>query len=48
LLTDTPEEALEHARAVFAALREPVRGRESSDMAVQLPGESAPLLAAAG
>jgi uncharacterized protein (DUF2267 family) len=40
------EEALEHTRAVFAALRELVTGREFSDMAAQLPGEYAPLLAA--
>jgi uncharacterized protein (DUF2267 family) len=40
------EEALEHTRAVFAALRELVTGKEFSDMAAQLPGEYAPLLAA--
>jgi uncharacterized protein (DUF2267 family) len=40
------EEALEHTRAVFAALRELITGEEFSDMAAQLPGEYAPLLAA--
>jgi uncharacterized protein (DUF2267 family) len=40
------EEALEHTRAVFAALRELISGKEFSDMAAQLPGEYAPLLAA--
>jgi uncharacterized protein (DUF2267 family) len=39
------EEALEHTRAVFAALREIVTGKEFSDMASQLPAEYAPLLA---
>jgi uncharacterized protein (DUF2267 family) len=40
------DEALEHTRAVFAALRELITGKEFSDMAAQLPGEYAPLLAA--
>jgi uncharacterized protein (DUF2267 family) len=40
------EEALEHTRAVFAALREVITGKEFSDMAAQLPHEYAPLLAA--
>jgi uncharacterized protein (DUF2267 family) len=40
------EEALEHTRAVFAALRELITGKELSDMAAQLPSEYAPLLAA--
>jgi uncharacterized protein (DUF2267 family) len=40
------EEALEHTRAVFAALRELVTGKEFSDMAAQLPREYAPLLTA--
>jgi uncharacterized protein (DUF2267 family) len=42
----TREEALEHTRAVFAALRELITGEEFSDMAAQLPGEYARLLAA--
>jgi uncharacterized protein (DUF2267 family) len=40
------EEALEHTRAVFAALRELITGKEFSDVAAQLPREYAPLLAA--
>jgi uncharacterized protein (DUF2267 family) len=40
------EEALEHTRAVFAALRELITGKEFSDIAAQLPNEYAPLLAA--
>jgi uncharacterized protein (DUF2267 family) len=40
------EEALEHTRSVFAALRELITGKELSDMASQLPAEYAPLLAA--
>ena len=41
----TREQALEHARAVFAALREIVTGKELADTAAQLPKEYAPLLA---
>jgi uncharacterized protein (DUF2267 family) len=40
------EQALEHTRVVFAALRELITGKEFSDVASQLPGEYAPLLAA--
>ena len=40
------EEAIEHTRAMFAALRELITGKELSDMAAQLPEEYAPLLAA--
>ena len=40
------DEALDHTRAVFAALREMITGKEFSDMAAQLPHEYAPLLAA--
>jgi uncharacterized protein (DUF2267 family) len=40
------DEALEHTRATFAALRELITGKEFSDMAAQLPAEYAPLLAA--
>jgi uncharacterized protein (DUF2267 family) len=40
------DEALEHTRAVFAAVRELIAGKEFSDIAAQLPGEYAPLLAA--
>jgi uncharacterized protein (DUF2267 family) len=39
------EEAAEHTRAVFAALRELVSGKELSDIGAQLPQEFAPLLA---
>jgi hypothetical protein len=35
-----PQEALEHTRAVFAALREVITGAEFSDMATQLPGST--------
>jgi uncharacterized protein (DUF2267 family) len=40
----TLEEAEEHARAVFAALREVVSGKEFSDVAAQLSDDYAPLL----
>jgi uncharacterized protein (DUF2267 family) len=40
------EEALQHARAVFAALRELVPGDELADKVAQLPQEYAPLLVA--
>jgi uncharacterized protein (DUF2267 family) len=40
------EEAAEHTRAVFAALRELISDKELSDIAAQLPQEYAPLLAA--
>jgi uncharacterized protein (DUF2267 family) len=40
------EVALDHTRAVFAALREMITGKEFSDVAAQLPDEYAPLLAA--
>ena len=40
------EEALEHTRAVFAALGEVITGAEFSDMAAEPPGEYAPLMAA--
>jgi uncharacterized protein (DUF2267 family) len=43
-----PDAARRHARAVFAALREYVSGREFRDMASQLSEDYAPLLAAAG
>jgi uncharacterized protein (DUF2267 family) len=39
------DEAMQHARAVFTALRAVVSGKEFSDMASQLPEEYAPLLA---
>jgi uncharacterized protein (DUF2267 family) len=39
------EEAVAHTRAVFAALRELVTGKEFRDMAAQLPADYAPLLA---
>ena len=38
--------ALDHTRAVFAALREMISSKEFHDMAAQLPDEYAPLLAA--
>jgi uncharacterized protein (DUF2267 family) len=38
--------ALDHTRAVFAALREMISSKEFHDMAAQLPGDYAPLLAA--
>jgi uncharacterized protein (DUF2267 family) len=41
----TPDQAREHARAVFAALREAVGPKEFSDMAAQLPDEYHALLA---
>ena len=34
------EEALEHTRAVFAALRDVIMGAEFSDVAAQLPGST--------
>jgi uncharacterized protein (DUF2267 family) len=40
------DKALEHTRAVFAALRELVSGKEFEDMAAQLPADYGPLLAA--
>jgi uncharacterized protein (DUF2267 family) len=43
----TVPEAQEHARAVFAALREAVSSKEFSDVVSQLPNDYAPLLAAA-
>jgi uncharacterized protein (DUF2267 family) len=42
------EEVEQHARAVFAALREVVSSKEFSDVVSQLPHEYAPLLAVAG
>jgi uncharacterized protein (DUF2267 family) len=42
------DEAREHARAVFAVLRELVSGDEFSDVAAQLSQDYAPLLAPAG
>jgi uncharacterized protein (DUF2267 family) len=39
------DEAERHSRAVFAALRAVVSGREFSDMAAQLSPDYAPLLA---
>jgi uncharacterized protein (DUF2267 family) len=41
------DEAAEHARAVFTALREVISGKEFSDVAAQLSKDYAPLLAAA-
>jgi uncharacterized protein (DUF2267 family) len=41
----TPEEASEHARAVFATLREAISEKEFSDVTAQLPDEYAALLA---
>jgi uncharacterized protein (DUF2267 family) len=41
------EEAEEHARAVFATLRELISGKEFSDMAAQLSDDYAPLLTGA-
>jgi uncharacterized protein (DUF2267 family) len=41
----TPDEAREHARAVFATLREAVGPEEFSDMVAQLPDEYHALLA---
>jgi uncharacterized protein (DUF2267 family) len=41
----TPEEAKEHARAVFATLREAVGEKEFSDVTAQLPKDYAALLA---
>jgi uncharacterized protein (DUF2267 family) len=41
------EEAEQHARAVFATLREFISGKEFSDMAAQLSRDYAPLLATA-
>jgi uncharacterized protein (DUF2267 family) len=40
------DDALDHTRAVFAALREMITSKEFRDMAAQLPDEYAPLLAA--
>jgi uncharacterized protein (DUF2267 family) len=40
------DDALDHTRAVFAALREMITSKEFRDMAAQLPNEYAPLLAA--
>jgi uncharacterized protein (DUF2267 family) len=40
------EEAPEHTRAVFAALRESIPRKELSDIAAQLPADYAPLVAA--
>jgi uncharacterized protein (DUF2267 family) len=41
----TPDEAREHARAVFATLRETLTDKEFSDVAAQLPADYAALLA---
>jgi uncharacterized protein (DUF2267 family) len=40
----TPDEAREHARAVFATLRDTITEKEFSDMAAQLPKDYAALL----
>jgi uncharacterized protein (DUF2267 family) len=41
----TPDEAREHARAVFATLREALSDKEFSDTVVQLPDDYSALLA---
>ena len=41
----TPEQAKEHAQAVFATLREAVGEREFADTVAQLPKDYAPVLA---